>query len=157
MPNPTFSPRATAAAGFLTLFTAMAAHAGDISVDDAYFRAAGASAMSGAAFMHITNSGAEADRLIAASSDVARKVELHTHEVDSNGVAMMRQVEDGFEVPAGAMRALERGGDHVMFMGLTRSLADGDVVSVTLTFEKAGDITIDVPIDNDRKPMSHGN
>ena len=62
----------------------------------------------------------------------------------------MRHVEDGFEIPAGGTHALERGADHVMFMGLTGGFADGETVTVTLTFENAGDITIDVPVQRDR-------
>jgi copper(I)-binding protein len=53
------------------------------------------------------------------------------------------------------MHALARGGDHVMFMGLNGPMEHGDTVSVTLSFEKAGDIVVDIPIDLERKPM-HG-
>jgi copper(I)-binding protein len=49
------------------------------------------------------------------------------------------------------MHALKRGGDHVMFMGLTRSLEHGDMIEVTLTFEHAGDVTMTVPIDLERQ------
>ncbi|NCX55288.1 MAG: copper chaperone PCu(A)C [Rhodobacterales bacterium] len=45
------------------------------------------------------------------------------------------------------MHALKRGGDHVMFMGLTRSLEHGDKFELTLTFEHAGDVTLTVPVD----------
>jgi copper(I)-binding protein len=159
MPVFSFSPRVGFAAAALALATAFPALAGDITVEDPYARAAGASAMAGAAFMSIMNSGSEDDRLIAATSDVARKVELHTHIIGDDGVAKMVHVEEGFVIPAGGMHMLERGADHVMFMGLNRSLANGDMVTVTLTFEKAGDVTIEVPVDNDRKPgtgMGHG-
>jgi copper(I)-binding protein len=67
----------------------------------------------------------------------------------------MMHVEEGFAVPAGGMHMLARGGDHVMLMGLNQSLAHGDVVSVTLTFEQAGDVTVDIPVDLERKP-DHG-
>ena len=77
-------------------------------------------------------------------------MELHTHIDDGNGTMQMREVEDGFVIPAGGAHVLGRGGDHVMFMGLTRSLKDGDTVTVTFTFEKAGDMTVEIPIDLDR-------
>lgn len=136
-----------------TLFAAIAALAlaspalAEIEIHDAYARTAMAGAQSGAAFMRITNSGPEEDRLIGASSDVAAKAELHTHMHGGDGVMKMVEVEDGFVVPAGGEHLLERGGDHVMFMGLTRPLNDGEQVSVTLTFEKAGDITVEIPVD----------
>lgn len=140
-----------AAAAALSL--AMPAFAGDIMVKDAYARTSTAMSKSGAAFMMLMNHGTEDDRLVSASSDVAQRVELHTHKEDANGVMQMLEVEEGFPVPAGGMHALARGGDHVMFMGLNRSLAQGDIVTVTLTFEKAGAMTVEIPVDLERKPM----
>ncbi|MDF1716713.1 MAG: copper chaperone PCu(A)C [Antarcticimicrobium sp.] len=140
-----------AAAAALSL--AMPAFAGDIMVKDAYARTSTAMSKSGAAFMMLVNQGTEDDRLVSASSDVAKRVELHTHKEDANGVMQMLEVEEGFPVPAGGMHALARGGDHVMFMGLNRSLAQGDIVTVTLTFEKAGAMTVEIPVDLERKPM----
>ena len=121
-----------------------------IHIVDAYARVSGPAAKSGAAFMVIENQGVEADRLIDAASDAAVRVELHTHISDGNGVMQMRHVPDGFAIPAGESHSLQRGGDHVMLMGLSRPLADGDTVTLTLTFEKAGEVVIDVPVDLDR-------
>ena len=123
---------------------------------DAYARAAGGIGKSGAVFLMLENPGAADDRLIDARSDVAKRVELHTHKDMGDGVMKMMHVEEGFAIPAGGAHALARGGDHVMLMGLTRDLADGDSFSLTLVFEKAGEIVIDVPVDNDRKPEDSG-
>lgn len=133
-----------------------AAAEGPITIEDAYARAAGPGAMAGAAFMTIVNAGAEDDRLIAATSDAAQRVELHTHVIDVNGVARMFEVEDGFVIPAGGSHRLERGSDHVMFMGLTGPFVDGESVTVTLTFEQAGDLTVEIPVDLSRQPGGHG-
>jgi periplasmic copper chaperone A len=139
----------------VTLAMPMTAFAGDaVAIVDPYARVSGASATSGAAFMVIENHTDVDDRLIGAASDVAQRVELHTHIQDANGVMQMRQVEDGFVVPAHGAHALARGGDHVMFLGLTRSLSDGDLVTLTLTFEKAGEVVATVPVDLNRKPMT---
>jgi len=121
--------------------------AGDISVEDAYARVSTAMAASGAAFMTLVNAGPADDRLVAASSDVAERVELHTHVQDANGVMSMIEVKEGFPVPAGGRHELKRGGDHVMFLGLTRPLHQGDVVTLTLDFEQAGEMTVEVPVD----------
>lgn len=142
-----------AAVAAITLSSA--AWAGDIMVKDPYARSATSTSVTGAAFMVLMNQSDHDDRLISARSDIAERVELHTHIEDENGVMQMREVEDGFEVPAGGMHALQRGGDHVMFMGLKAPLQDGDTIAVTLTFEKAGDVVIDVPVDLTRKP-DHG-
>ncbi|MGL4310432.1 MAG: copper chaperone PCu(A)C [Paracoccaceae bacterium] len=118
-----------------------------ITITDAYARSSGAMAKTGAAFMVIENHQAEDDRLLSAASDVAERVELHTHKESVDGVMQMLEVPEGFPVPANGSHALSRGGDHVMFLGLTRKLEQGETVTVTLTFEKAGEITVDVPVD----------
>jgi copper(I)-binding protein len=131
------------------------AAAAEMRVEDPYARAAGAMARSGAAFMQITNAGETDDRLVAAASDVAERVELHTHIMDGE-VMRMVEVEEGFAVPAGETISLQRGGMHVMFLGLTRALEQGDEIEVTLSFEGAGDMTVTIPVDNERMPEEMG-
>ncbi|WP_424984438.1 copper chaperone PCu(A)C [Microbulbifer sp. S227A] len=151
-----------AAVALLTLTGA--AWAGDsaakITVTDPYARSSTMNSVSGAAFMMLRNDSGQDDRLIAVSSDIAERVELHTHAEDANGVMKMREVEDGFPVAAGESHALRRGGDHVMFLGLKAPMSDGDIIPLTLTFEKAGEVEIEIPVDLERKPeeggMSHG-
>ena len=141
-------PLALAAAAALF---ALPAAAQDIEVRDAYARAASPVAKSGAAFMEIVNHGTADDRLIAAESDIAARVELHTH-VEEGDVMRMVHVEEGFALPAGQTLVLQRGGRHVMFMGLTQPLEQGDRVAVTLSFENAGARTVDIPVDLERRP-----
>jgi copper(I)-binding protein len=131
--------------------------AAEMMIGDPYARSSGAMAQSGAAFMEIMNTGSENDRLVSAASDVAARVELHTHVMDGD-IMRMVEVEEGFEIPAGESVLLERGGNHVMFLGLTRTLSTGDEVDVTLTFERAGDVVVTIPVDNERMParMGHG-
>jgi len=150
-----FKSTLLAAAAAAALAMPAMADMAKIMVQDPYARSSGASAKSGAAFMTLMNHTDQDDRLIAASSDAAARVELHTHKENADGVMQMMEVEEGFAVPAGGMHALARGGDHVMLMGLTAPLAQGDIVTLTLTFEKAGEITVEVPVDLTRKP-EHG-
>lgn len=146
----TFS-RITAALAATLL--AAPAWAADITIDDAYARASNAKA--GAAFMVIHNAGDTDDRLISAASDVAARVELHTHKDMGEGVMKMMHVEEGFAIPGGGMHSLARGGDHIMFMGLKDAFEQGDTLSVTLTFEKAGEMVVEIPVDLERMP-DHG-
>jgi copper(I)-binding protein len=155
MPHFTQFLRATLFGAFGAALMAFPALAGDISVMDPYARASGAMAKSGAVFMEIMNAGNSDDRLVAAHTDAAKVVELHTHIEDDNGVMLMREIEGGIALPAGQSHALARGGDHVMLMGLTGTLEQGDMIKLTLTFEKSGDMTIDVPVDNERKGAGH--
>jgi len=130
----------------LCLSAAMPA-AAEMIVSDGFARASGASAKAGAVFFTLENTGRNDDRLIAAQTSAATRVELHTHIME-NGIARMRQIEGGIEIPAGGSHVLERGGDHVMLMGLTGPLEDGAQVTVTLDFVTAPDLTITVPINN---------
>ena len=138
----------------LFLFSAPLAAEG-IMVDDAYIRSSTAKSTSGAAFMVVMNHSGADDRLIGASSDVADKVELHSHRSDDNGIMRMGEIEGGVAIAADEMHAFKRGGDHLMFMGLKESLVEGAMVPVTLEFEKAGVVEIEVMVDQDRKP-NHG-
>ncbi len=127
----------------------------DISVSDPYARASSPAARVGAAFMVISNSDNEDDRLISVVSEAAKRIELHTH-IMTDGIAKMMEVEGGFVVPAGGEVLLQRGGFHVMMMGLTAPFIQGESVTLIMTFEKAGEITLVVPVDNERQDeMNH--
>ena len=149
--------RIQTALALVAALLAFPAFAGDtLMIQDPYARSMGSIGGSGAVFFTVMNHGAEEDRLIDVRSDVAEKVELHTHKEDGNGVMQMMHVPEGFTIAAGGEHALARGGDHVMLMGLTREVADGDVINLTLVFEKAGEIAVEAPVDNARKAeMDH--
>lgn len=138
-----------------TLALATAASA-EMRVENAYARAS--NKMAGAAFMEIVNHSDQDDRLVDVRADVAKRVQIHTHKEDDNGVMKMVHVEEGLAIPAGATHLLQRGGDHVMFMGLTHELQDGEVIPVTLVFEQAGEVTVEITVDQERQPKAgaHG-
>ncbi len=138
-------------AATVAIAVAMPAFAQGIEIAEPYARSASPTAKTGAAFMQIINHG-EADRLTGASSPAADLVQLHTHMESDDGVMQMMHVEEGFDLPAEDTLSLERGGKHVMLMGLTAPLEQGATVPVTLTFEKAGDMVLDVPVDLERMP-----
>lgn len=133
----------------------------EILIDSPYARSSSPAAQVGAAFMVISNTGDVEDRLISAASDAAKRIELHTH-IMTDGVAKMVEVEEGFVVPANGEVLLQRGGYHVMMMGLTAPFVQGETITLTLTFEQAGEMLLEVPIDNERMDnmtmddMDHG-
>lgn len=98
-----------------------------------------------ALFMNIQNNSDQADKLIKAESDVAKMVQIHLSEMDANGVSTMHEV-DGVDIPAGGLAELKPGGYHVMLMGLKQNLREGEMISFTLTFENAGQVTIAAPV-----------
>lgn len=127
------------------LALAGAARASDISVSDAFARAtATAAATSATAYFTITNRGALPDRLTAMSSDAAGMVMLHESAL-TDGVATMRHIE-ALDLAPGESVTLAPAGLHAMLMNIKRPLKKGTQVSLTLTFEKAGEINIVMPV-----------
>ncbi|MGH1457745.1 MAG: copper chaperone PCu(A)C [Paracoccaceae bacterium] len=131
------------------------AFAEGMMVHDPYARASARMSTSGAAFMMIENTSGTDDRLIDVRSQAAERTELHTHSEDANGVMRMIHVNEGFAIPADTALPLARGGHHVMFLGLTAPMVQGEMIPITLVFEKAGEVAVEVPVDLERKPM-HG-
>jgi len=135
-----------------TLLMATSAFAEGLMVKDPYARATRPNAPTGAAFMTLMNHSDQDITLIGVSSDVAKRVELHTHINNGEGVMKMTEIEGGITIPAGEVHMMERGGDHVMMMGLTQSLVDGETISITFEFEGGAGIVVEIPVDNARKP-----
>ena len=143
-------PKMRALAALLLSLLPLTSLAADIMVSDPYVRVSRPNAPTGAAFMAITNTGVKTDRLLSASSDAAKRVELHRHVDNGDGVMRMTQIEEGIELAPGQLHVLARGGDHVMLMGLVSPLAQGGRITIMLEFEKAGQVIVSVPVDNER-------
>lgn len=118
--------------------------AGSLTVSGAWARATPPNARTGAAYLTIANKGPTSDRLTAAASPAARAAELHTHAMEG-GVARMRPV-DAVEIAAGESAIFQPGGLHVMLIDLAAPLREGQSLALTLNFEKAGAVTVEVPI-----------
>jgi copper(I)-binding protein len=118
--------------------------AGDLAIAHPWTRAAGANG-NGAAFMRLRNTGAQPDRLISASTPIARVVELHTM-IREGDVMRMRPVTD-IAVAAGQTVELRPGGFHVMLIGLNAPLAQGARVPLTLRFERAGEVQVELNVE----------
>ena len=124
---------------------------GSLQIHEPWTRATPPTAPAGGGFLTITNTGTTPDRLVAVQSAMATKVEIHEMKMDGN-VMRMREVEKGLEIPPGATVELKPGGFHVMFMGLKAPFAKDKPVPVTLVFEKAGKIDIELAVE----PMGAG-
>ncbi|WBU56966.1 copper chaperone PCu(A)C [Paracoccus sediminicola] len=124
------------------------AESSDLQIADAYARSS--NPKSGAAFMTIRNTGDQDCTLGLVSTERADKAELHTSKEDDQGMMRMLPIEGGIEIAAGGEHALARGGDHVMLMGLTEPLEEGDELALTLDFGDCGMVDLTVPVDNKR-------
>jgi copper(I)-binding protein len=131
-------------AAFVLPAAAQEAAVGDIAISKAWTRVTPPGAKVGGGFMLLTNKGKAADRLVAMSSDIAEKGEVHETTM-TDGVMKMREVAKGLEIPAGGSVELKPGSYHIMFMGLKKPIAAGETVKAKLKFEKAGEVTVDLP------------
>jgi copper(I)-binding protein len=118
-----------------------------IVVENVYARPAAAvgEGATGGVFMLLRNTGSEADTLIAAQCEVAGTAEIHETTMEG-GVMKMRPVVGGIEVPAGGQVELKPGGYHVMLIGLTKDLQEGDRFPVVLQFQKSGKLTVEAEV-----------
>ncbi|MBW8880603.1 MAG: copper chaperone PCu(A)C, partial [Asticcacaulis sp.] len=111
-----------------------------------------------AAYVTIKNGGELPDRLVSAHCDCAGTATLH--EMVMKGDAMdMREPEGGFTIAPGQTLTFAPGGNHIMLSDLTNRPAEGQIVNLTLTFEKAGPVTLAMPVSNTplaRKDASDG-
>ncbi|MFO1183220.1 MAG: copper chaperone PCu(A)C [Bauldia sp.] len=95
----------------------------------------------GGGYLAVRNTGAESDRLLGGTAAIAPRLDMHTM-IHRGSIMEMRAAPTGLEVPPGGVLTLDPHGGHIMFVGLTVPLKEGDKVPVRLSFEKAG--TIDV-------------
>ena len=145
------SLKTTMIAAAATVFLALPAFAGStITIEDPYARTINSSGTAGAAFMQIINTGEEDDQLLSVSSDVSEKTGIHEHIDVGCGMVEVQEIDGGLEIPAGETSDLKRGANQLMFLDMPEPLEHGDVITVTLTFEKAGDVVVEIPVDLER-------
>ena len=148
----------TLAAGVVAALTSASALAANINISEPMARAVPAVSTNSAAFMTIDNNGAKNITLVAAESDVAKRVELHGHKTEGDLMRMFR-VEGGIEIPGKGQVKLQSGGFHIMMMGLTRPMKAGDHIDVTLYFSDGDSKKVTMPVMDmrkNKKDMAHG-
>jgi periplasmic copper chaperone A len=119
--------------------------AGDITIDKSWARATPKGAEVGAGYFVVHNNGETPERLTGGSADFAR-VEIHEMKTE-NGVMTMPELKNGLDIPAhGTVRFLP-GGYHVMFAHLAKPLVKGEKVKATLSFERAGQVAVEFPVE----------
>jgi len=118
---------------------------GALRIMQPWARAGAGHGNTGAAFMTIANTGGDDDKLVSASTSVASKAEVHETKME-DGVMKMRMLMGGLAIPAGGKVDLKPMGLHVMMMGVTEKLVEGETLVLTLTFEKAGSVDVTIPI-----------
>lgn len=132
-------------AGLLTFSACSNAPAQPLVVTDDWARPAPAGQNS-AIYFQINNPTSSVDSLLSASTTVAQATELHKSQMDSSGVMSMHP-QEAVEIPARETVEFKPGGLHVMLINLNQELAPGDTLLLTLKFKEAGEITLEVPVE----------
>jgi copper(I)-binding protein len=136
-------------AGFV-LSSAAFAHSykiGDLHIGHPWARATVPGQPSGGAYLSIENTGKTSDKLVSASSPIARSTEIHTMSMEGD-VMKMREV-GSIEIKPAEKIAMQPGnGYHIMMIGLSQPLKTGDKIPMTLTFEKAGKLEVQVYVED---------
>jgi copper(I)-binding protein len=118
---------------------------GQITIEHPWGRP-GAAGQDSAVYFTIHNPAGQADHLLGVATEVTPHAELHRTAIDANGVASMSH-QDAVEIPAGSEVEFAPGGLHVMLAGLAHDLQPGDTFPLTLTFEHAGEVTVQVEVE----------
>jgi len=117
--------------------------AGNLMISGIWARTTPPAAKTGAAYFIIKNTGSVDDVLIGVKGVVSKKTEIH--ESKMVGALMKMQHVGKIVVSAGGTAELKPGGFHIMFMGLFGPIKEGDMIPLTLNFDKAGEVQIVVP------------
>jgi hypothetical protein len=117
-----------------------------VTIENAYAFATMPGQANGAVFMEINNAGTNDDVLVSAKTNLASVTEIHENMIDpADNTMMMRKIEN-VVIPAQEKTILEPKGKHIMLMKLKQPLTLDSTFPVTLTFENAGPLTIDVKV-----------
>ena len=120
--------------------------AGAIEIGHPWARATPRGASVAAGYLRLTNAGSTPDRLVGGTSEVAGRVEIHEMTM-TDGVMQMRPLKDGLELKPGQTVELKSGSFHLMMVGLTQQLQQGQRIKGTLMFEKAGPVDIEYQVE----------
>ena len=127
---------------------------GELKIGHPFTRTTPPGAVAAGAYLSIENKGKSADKLLRAASPAAGLVELHSMSMDGN-VMRMRAVPS-IDVAAGATVKLAPGGLHVMLQDLKRPLKEGERVPMTLVFERAGEVKVELAVQKSEAAAGHG-
>ena len=125
-----------------------------VTVAHAWARATPEGAKVGAAYLEIKTDAQTADKLIGVATPAAERPEIHAHIMEGD-VMKMRKLE-AIELKPGESHVLKPMGEHLMLIDLKQPLKEGDLIKLTLTFEKAGPLEIDATVEPAGANGPHG-
>lgn len=127
-----------------------------VTVTGPWARVTAAEAKTSAAYMTIASKDGDVLTKASVPTSIAGMAQLHETTTSGESMDSMDEMDDDsmtamkgmkevakIDIPAGGSVQLKPGGYHIMLMELAKPIAAGDTVPVTLTFEKAGEVTVD--------------
>jgi hypothetical protein len=126
--------------------TAPAATLGSIEIRRPWARPGSEMPGQAAGFFVVTNTGEVPDRLVAARSPAAETIEIHAIKVVGGDIGMRRR-DDGLVVAPGVTLTLQPRGYHLLLTGVGAPLVPGARLPVTLVFERAGSLDIELVVE----------
>ncbi|MBL3557414.1 MULTISPECIES: copper chaperone PCu(A)C [Marinobacter] len=144
-----------------TLSTPALAHEyteGNITIDHPWSRPTPPGVPMGVGYMAITNDGDNDITLTSATTPRAQNVSIHESTM-KDGTMSMRPLKDGLTIPAGETVELKPHGYHLMLEKLKGPLKEGESIPLTLTFEGAADMNVELnvePLDGGMQKKDNG-
>lgn len=126
--------------------------AAELVVENAWIREGPPNFARLAGYLSLQNVGTGERIVIGASSDDFEQVEIHRTLIEDD-VARMVPVEQ-LKIPAGGRIDLKPGADHLMLIGPTRRLVEGDKVKLILRLEDGSALEVEMPVK--RPSAMHG-
>ncbi|HEY2873581.1 MAG TPA: copper chaperone PCu(A)C [Reyranella sp.] len=118
---------------------------GALEIDQPWARATPPTAPTGGGYLSVKNTGTTPDRLMSASSPAAGAVQVHQMKMEGS-IMRMRELDGPLEIKPGETVTLAPGGLHLMMLGLKEPLKQGENVPLTLVFEKAGKVDVELAV-----------
>ena len=117
----------------------------NIHIQHAWTRSPPGNSSSTGGYLTILNEGTEPDVLVGGYTSLAENVEIHEMNL-TDGVMKMRPLKNGLPILPNKKVELKPGGLHLMLTNLSKPLTKGETIPVTLIFENAGEITINLDV-----------
>jgi copper(I)-binding protein len=127
--------------------------AGDLLVSHAWTYEVAGMAHAADVYLTIENQGDAPDRLIAASVDFAKGIEIQAPVVE-NGVLKTATVQ-AVEIAPGQTLTFQPGGVHLVLQSVQRMFEHGQHFDLALTFEKAGSVEVEVEVEEPSDEPGH--
>ena len=120
--------------------------AGSIHIRDPFSSALPPISKNGAVYLTLTNHGHLSDQLVGAATPIAEYAEIHTHRME-DGMVKMRKVDE-VELPPHEEIVFAPGGNHIMLIGLSQVLKEGEHFPLMLHLEEAGHVMVKVIVES---------